>query len=745
MPTAPHPSTPRTLVSNFRLERLIHVGRRASTYRAFAPDGSVGALKLFLGAALRDADTVGHFLRELAELSRFSHFALPRLLDHGVLEGGVPWLVHEWLAGWDLETHRTRLGGRLPAHELLEISAALLDPLTAAHAVGLSHQDLKPSNLFLTESGELRLLNFGLNAALAHVDPSSASGSPPFAAPERALRPEAARDPRSDVWSVGATLFTLASGRLLHDGSADGKAAHAPEFAARTLAELSPELPRELSLVIQHALSADPTRRFQSALEMRTALFGPAPPASAPVPPALRDPAATTMSTWSRQQSTTEQGGERGIGNHPIVIPTVLRLVSGPDLGTLRNQVLPIRGELVVGRDVGDVGWSIADGRVSRRHLRIVWDDRFGCYRAMDMQSRNGIRVNGARETSARLAHGDVVRIGDSILVVIHGSRMQIARDLVQQTARSITTVLVFGETGVGKEVIAREIHAASERSGPFVPVNCGALPRDLAASELFGHTRGAFSGATGARRGVFQAAERGTLLLDEIGELPLHLQPLLLRALQQRAVRPVGADEEHPVDVRVIAATNVRLDDAVVEGRFRADLYARLAQVPIELPPLRERREEILELAALFAIQAQHRLQLAPDVAEALLLWPWPYNVRELENLVQRWCAMSTNGAQFSSAELARLAPAMAAAHGERGQAQVQPSQPTLPANPAGLAAAAARDPLRDRDALDALLRECDGNVSEVARRLGTTRAQVYRWMARLGLSSPRSPGQAG
>ena len=295
MPTAPHPPTPRTLVSNFRLERLIHVGRRASTYRAFAPDGSVGALKLFLGAALRDPDSVGHFLRELAELSRFRHFTLPRSLDHGVLEGGVPWLVHEWLAGWDLETHRTRVGGRLPPNELLEVAAALLDLLTAAHAAGLSHQDLKPSNLFLTESGELRLLNFGLNAALAHVDPSSVSGSPPFAAPERTRRPQAARDPRSDLWSVGSTLFTLASGRLIHDGCADGNVALAPEFAARTLAELSPQLPRELLLVIEHALSVDPTRRFQSALEMRTALFGPAPPTSAPVAPALRDPAATTM------------------------------------------------------------------------------------------------------------------------------------------------------------------------------------------------------------------------------------------------------------------------------------------------------------------------------------------------------------------------------------------------------------------------------------------------------------------
>ena len=740
MPTAPHPTTPRTTVSNFRLERLIHVGRRASTYRALTPDGGVAALKLFSGAPLRDPAAVTHFLRELSELSRFAHPAVPRLLDHGVLEGGIPWVAAEWLAGWDLETYRTRVGSRLPAHDLVVIAGALLDFLIAAHASGRTHGELKPSNLFLTEGGELRILNFGASAALPPAEPNGAGGISPFNAPERATNSGSVCDPRSDLWSVGATLFTLASGRLVHDDGSRESGPLASDFVAKALTAAAPELPREQVLVVERALCVDPSRRFQSALDMRAAWLGAAPDAPAPTPPALRDGAATTMSSWSRQQSTTEQGSQR-LSSDPTIVPTVLRLVSGPDLGTLRNQVLPLRGELVIGRDVGDAGWSIADGRVSRKHLRVVWDDRFGCYRAMDLQSRNGLRVNGARESSARLSHGDVVRIGDSLLVVIHGSRMQVVHELVQRTARSMTTVLVQGETGVGKEVIAREIHAASARPGPFVPVNCGALPRELAASELFGHTRGAFSGATGARRGVFQAAERGTLLLDEIGELPIHLQPLLLRALQQRAVRPVGADEEQPIDVRVIAATNVRLDDAVVDGRFRADLYARLAQVPIELSPLRERREEILELATLFSTQAGQPLQLAADTAEALLLWPWPYNVRELENLVQRWCAMAAAGTQLTMAELGRLSPAITAAYSERGQ--VQPSQPALSTSPSSLASA--RDPLRDRDALDNLLRECDGNVSEAARRLGTTRAQVYRWMTRLGLSSPRSPGQAG
>jgi DNA-binding NtrC family response regulator len=617
--------------------------------------------------------------------------------------------------------------------EVLEVASVLLDLLVHAHSFGHTHKDVKPSNLFLTERGELRVLDFGLNGSLSHANRVLLGTTSPFTAPECLMNPECERDPRADLWSVGATLYALASGRSVQDGCPEQ--AQGPEGSVRSIAHLAPDLAPELIVTIDRALCPDPKQRWQSALEMRAQLQNTG-------SGGLRDSGAITVSTWSRQHSTTENGSERGTADRGL-LPTVLRLVSGPDLGTLRNHVLPIRGELVVGRDAGDIGWSIADGRVSRRHLRIVWDDRFACYRAMDMQSRNGIRVNGLRETSARLAHGDVVRIGDSVLVVIHGSRMQAARELAQRMARTLTTVLITGETGVGKEVIAREIHAASERPGSFVPVNCGALPRDLAASELFGHVRGAFSGATGARRGVFQAAERGTLLLDEIGELPIHLQPLLLRALQQRAVRPVGADEELPVDVRVIAATNVRLDDAVSDGRFRADLYARLMQVPVELPPLRERREEIIELATLFATQAHQRLKLSPDAAEALLLWSWPYNVRELENLVQRWCAMNPNSAELTSTELQRLCPPIGAFYAERahGQTSQQPTPP--PGTPSPLAAP--RDPLRDRDALDSLLRECDGNVSEAARRLGTTRAQVYRWMARLGLSSPRSPGHAG
>jgi transcriptional regulator with GAF, ATPase, and Fis domain len=196
-----------------------------------------------------------------------------------------------------------------------------------------------------------------------------------------------------------------------------------------------------------------------------------------------------------------------------------------------------------------------------------------------------------------------------------------------------------------------------------------------------------------------------------------------------------VGSDIEQPVDVRVIAATNVDLKVAVAENRFRADLYARLAQIPIEVPPLRKRREQILELAGVFAAQAQQVFEVTADAAEALLLWHWPFNVRELENLIRRWCAMTAPGTPFGADFLRSANPVMLVPVLDRA------SSP--PANGSGTHSL--RNPLSDRAELERLLGACEGNVSEVARRLNTTRAQVYRWMDRFALQPERrrpSPG---
>jgi len=205
------------------------------------------------------------------------------------------------------------------------------------------------------------------------------------------------------------------------------------------------------------------------------------------------------------------------------------------------------------------------------------------------------------------------------------------------------TTVLVTGESGTGKEVTARALHAVSPRAGkPFVPVNCAAIAADIIESELFGHLKGAFTGAASSREGLFFYAQGGTLFLDEVGELPLAMQSKLLRVIEDKKVRPVGAEREIPVDVRIVAATNCDLEEAVAQGRFRQDLYYRLNVVNIHLAPLRERAADVAPLARLFMAEISAQLGVPPlDLSDGVLRdlsqYPWPGNVRELRNVIER------------------------------------------------------------------------------------------------------------
>jgi two-component system response regulator PilR (NtrC family) len=230
-----------------------------------------------------------------------------------------------------------------------------------------------------------------------------------------------------------------------------------------------------------------------------------------------------------------------------------------------------------------------------------------------------------------------------------HSEAMRRIFDLVQRIAAGRTTVLITGESGTGKERIAHAIHDASDRKDkPFLVVNCGAIPEALMEAELFGHERGAFTGAVSSRLGIFREAEGGTVLLDEIGDLPLALQVKLLRVLQERKVRGVGASAEVAVDMRVLAATNRRVEEDVSAGRFRQDLYYRLNVIRIEVPPLRDRREDVRPLADHFLARcaAEQKKQvrgLSPDALRALEGYPFPGNARELENIVERAVALAT------------------------------------------------------------------------------------------------------
>ncbi len=288
--------------------------------------------------------------------------------------------------------------------------------------------------------------------------------------------------------------------------------------------------------------------------------------------------------------------------------------------------------------------------------------------------------------------------------------------DLIRRVAPSDASVLIVGETGTGKELVARSIHESSGR-GAFVPVNCAAVPPALLESELFGHTRGAFTDARGNRKGLFVEAEGGTLFLDEIGEMPQEMQAKLLRALQEKRVRPVGSNAEVPFDARIISATHRDLDEAVGEGAFRQDLYYRINVVTIPVPPLRERGSDALKLAAHFLQAAAERtdrpaLRLSPEVAERLLAYDWPGNVRELENCMERAVAL----ARFDQLAVDDL-PARIRNH--------RPDGFTMTADEV-----ADIIPLEEleRRYIARALKVLNGNKARVAQKLGMDRRTLYR-----------------
>jgi anaerobic nitric oxide reductase transcription regulator len=347
----------------------------------------------------------------------------------------------------------------------------------------------------------------------------------------------------------------------------------------------------------------------------------------------------------------------------------------------------------------------------------------------LEAQASHQEQVARELQRSASVSRGMEI-IGTSPPVV----RMR--RD-IEVAAGSDLPVLITGETGVGKELVARAVHAGSPRSEEaLIQVNCAALPDSLAESELFGHVRGAFTGATRDRAGKFEIADGGTLFLDEIGELPAALQPKLLRVLQDGEVQRVGSDRALRVDVRILAATNRDLEAAVRKGRFRADLFHRLAVYPIHVPPLRDRREDIAMLAAHFIDRARQRLgvsrvRLDEEAREALRAADWPGNVRELRNVISRGVLRAAAGRDTSAGVQVTLE-----------QLDVRPTLETAPAPETKVGEEASRSrSLRDRVELFrrqeilAAVRRNGGNWAAAARELEMHRSNLHNMARRLGL----------
>lgn len=410
-------------------------------------------------------------------------------------------------------------------------------------------------------------------------------------------------------------------------------------------------------------------------------------------------------------------------------------------------------GPMILGRATADGVCVLGDTEVSRKHAEFALEGEAGCV-MRDLESRNGVFVNGTRTAVAELMSGDVIRLGSTIL--LYQMFNEADRELLLDTGNPLSamvgssftfkrlrrqinlaapgtlSVLVTGATGVGKERVAHAIHEGSGRTGPFVAVNCGALPESLAESELFGHVGGAFTGAQ-RRDGLFAHAQGGTLFLDEVGEMKLALQAKLLRALATGEVRPVGSDVARVIDVRVVAATNVDVATAMADARFRSDLYARLAGHLIEVPALAERREDVLLLLTHFLRERRLHVAITADAAEALLIYDWPFNVRELEQLVGRLEPVVRGTRRVEVDDLPEPLRAPLEPRRSARRSHTEPSVAMLGVR---------RDVPPSRDELLLVIQHYAGNISEVSAFFGKNRRQIYRWIERcdIDLSQTRS-----
>jgi transcriptional regulator with PAS, ATPase and Fis domain len=426
-----------------------------------------------------------------------------------------------------------------------------------------------------------------------------------------------------------------------------------------------------------------------------------------------------------------------------------LRVVLGDRVQT---HELPVAGQVIIGR--GQQADVIIDHpSVSRRHARLTLGP--DALQIDDLGSANGTRLAGrpvSSETPAAVRLGEAIEVGDVVLVLQRGhvgqraepsaspvlgksAAMQEVQHMIDRIAVGAISVLLVGETGVGKELVAEAIHRCSPRaSKPLVRLNCAAVNATLLESEWFGYERGAFTGATGPKPGLLETADGGTVLLDEVGELPLDIQAKLLRVLEDRAILRVGGVRPRRIDVRFVAATNRDLDAESSRGAFRRDLYFRLNGVTIAVPPLRERPEEIEALARAFAQQASRSSGqseppvIDPEALAVLQRYTWPGNVRELRNVIDRAVLLVAGGRAISPADLPKALVSVAAP---------QTAEPiTPPARSSSLRESVAD--VEKKRIVDALA-QAGGNQKRAAELLGISRGTLLARLQTFGIARPR------
>src|SRR6188474_3092743 len=441
-----------------------------------------------------------------------------------------------------------------------------------------------------------------------------------------------------------------------------------------------------------------------------------------------------------------------------------VEVTSGPDAGLVRDiEASVIRIGARRGNDV-----QLTDSKVSGLHCEIRLDDRG--YRLRDLDSTNGTYVSSLRINDVYIQPGAQIALGGTRLkfeplgesveieladtdrfgsMIGRSVKMREMFARLEKLARTDTTVLVTGETGAGKELVAEALHDHSPRAnGPFVVLDCGSIPPNLIESELFGHERGAFTGATNSYAGAFERAHGGTVFLDEIGELPLAMQPKLLRVLERKEVRRVGGTKTLEVDLRVVAATNRDLGVEVNRGRFREDLYYRLAVARVHVPPLRERKDDLPLLIEhiMTTTPGGETASIAQETIDLMMKHDWPGNVRELRNVIERAVLLSETPESEDALRRAPVPPGTPRSN--------EPSITATPSQTATSAEASMTVPVDvgipfklakqnvisefEKRYISRLLAQHDGNISAAARAAGIDRMSIHKMLHRLGLANP-------
>lgn len=779
-----------TAIGYYRIVRPIGGGRSGAVYQVVHElIGQRAAVKILTKA--RAGESVARrFLDEARALSRARDPGLVQIFDVGSTTGGSPYLLMEYLEG---ESLRARLQRQpIDLATAVRLGRQLALALSATGRSGIVHGDIKPENIMIVpdpavDGGErTKLVDFGIARVPADGQvetlPGMVVGTATYMAPEQSLAEPVGS--ATDIYALGVLLSELFTGAPPFRG---GREAVLRAHVFDEPPDPGPAVPLHLRALIRAMLAKPPVARPRIDLVLERLTVTPptlkvlSTETGGPVSAHLAENKGGGLehnslpvqsnenNVLENQKSPTQQlppsdgpprPAERTVVGDtteeaPIIIERpparlwTLRVVYSESRILAPQQVHPLqRGLTPIGRDA-PMGVSLCDGRTSRTHAQIKLDGERPL--VTDLGSRNGIRVNGERVTSAVLGDNDVLTMGETLLVVrsertgVFDARipsiigdapsMRAARAALSRAAPAGSTVLLMAPSGCGKELAARALHDYSGRCGPFVAVNCAAIPESLAESILFGHVAGAFTG-TGAKasQGLVRSAEGGTLFLDEVGELSPALQPKLLRFLQDGMLLPLGATRPIACNVRIVAATNRDLPRAAERGDFRGDLYARLAQFTLGLPPIRDRREDILPLVR-HALGEKHRI--APALAERLLLHGWPFNVREIFSLAET-VRIRAGGETLVGPELVadRLITSGAADEPDpsRGAGAAAP-EPSGGPPPRPRRALSVLPEIPNRQQLLQLLERHRGVISDIALETGRSRKQVYRWLSAHGL----------